>query len=72
MLLLLLCSATRFKDFGLGWWRRLGGSGAGLFDTVTTLRIDDAVLLSLLLGKGKSRTTRVITNRALITYGRRA
>ena len=24
MLLLLLCSATCFKDFGLGWWRRLG------------------------------------------------
>ena len=51
MLLLLLCSATRFEDSGLGWWRRLGGSGAGLFGT--TFRIDDAVLR---LGKGKSHT----------------
>jgi hypothetical protein len=24
MLLLMLCRATPFKDFGLGWWRRLG------------------------------------------------
>ncbi|KAF8494342.1 hypothetical protein F5888DRAFT_1716987 [Russula emetica] len=24
MLLLLLCRATYFKDFGLGWWWRLG------------------------------------------------